>query len=283
MVTLPKPNGGFRWAQPSDAAQSSLTLACDALEPLASHFFTTRSWKLGQQTLDSANGWIDVAVAANVGVEHFGRLQQVPGAVAVTYKKGGRIPAGAMPEADIALTDDPSVAVAIQTADCLPVLIADRRTGAVAAAHAGWRGLAARVPAAVVARLAADLGSAAADLVVAIGPAIGACCYEVGDDVRASFTRSGFSAAQLDRWFRVEPLTLAANPPMPALATPRRPDHWFFDGWSCAREQLESAGVRGDQIFSADLCTASHPRVFCSYRRDGNTAGRMAAVIRRKK
>ena len=70
------------------------------------------------------------------------------------------------------------------------------------------------------------------------------------------------------------------NPPMRMLPPARRPNHWFFDGWSCVREQLESAGVPGDQIFNADLCTASHEAVFCSYRRDGAIAGRMAGVIR---
>jgi polyphenol oxidase len=276
MVTLPKPNRGFRWLQLPEGA----VLVCDALEPFAAHFFTTRAWRLGDRTPDAQNGWIEVAAAARVGIEHLGRLHQVHGAGSITYKKGERAPAGTMPQADIALTDDSAVALAIQTADCLPILIADRGTGAVAAAHAGWRGLAAHVPAVVVARLVADLGAHARDLAVAVGPAIGACCYEVGADVRAAFARGGCSPAQLDRWFQVEPLALAANPAMSAIGTTRRSDHWFFDGWSCAREQLEAAGVPRDQIFMSDFCTASHDEAFCSYRRDGAAAGRLAAVIR---
>ncbi len=258
-------------------------LVCRALEPYAPHFFTTRSWRLGDRTPRSESGWLDVAAAAQVGVEHFGRLQQVHGADAVTYKKGGEAPGGRMPNADIVLTDDPAVALAVQTADCLPMLIADPRTGAVAAAHAGWRGLVARVPAVTVERMAADFGSRPADLRVAIGPAIGACCYEVGEDVRGRFEQAMFEAEEVDRWFAVEPQVLASNPPMRTLAGGRRPHHWFFDGWACARRQLETAGVPRDQIFSADLCTASHDEAFCSYRRDGTVAGRMAAVIRSKK
>src|SRR3954467_14330798 len=142
MVTLPKPNGAFRWTQIANAP----ALVCGALEPYASHFFTTRGWRLGARTPESANGWRDIAIAANVGIEHLRCLRQVHGADAVIYKKSGRVPGGAAPEADIALTNDPAVAVAIQTADCLPILIAGRRTHAVAAAHAGWRGLAAGVP-----------------------------------------------------------------------------------------------------------------------------------------
>jgi len=252
---------------------------CEALEPFAAHFFTTRGWGLGERTTADA-GWEEVAAAAGVGVTRLGRVHQVHGAAAATYKKGGAGPSGPRPHADIVLTDDPSMAVSVQTADCLPILIVDRRTRAVAAAHAGWRGLAARVPAVAIERMAADFGSRADDLLVAAGPAIGACCYEVGEDVRAQFAQAGFTGAQRDRWFSPQPLALSPlNPPMRTLAATRRSDHWFFDGWACVRAQLESAGVPRDRIFSADLCTASH-EALCSYRRDGAIAGRLAGVIR---
>ena len=280
MVTLPKPNGGFRWAQPFADAQGKPALVCDALEPFARHFFTTRGWKLADRTIESTDGWKDVALAAHVGVESLSRLHQVHGADAAIYKVGRPAPGPEAPRADIALTDDPAVAVAVQTADCLPILIADRRTRAVAAAHAGWRGLAARVPLVAVERMHADFGSRVDDLVVAIGPAIGACCYEVGEDVRARFAQTGFASGQIARWFHIEPAQLVDNPPMRTLAATRRAGHWFFDAWSCVRDQLESAGVPHDRIFIADLCTASHEDTFCSYRRDGSVAGRMAAVIR---
>ena len=67
---------------------------------------------------------------------------------------------------------------------------------------------------------------------------------------------------------------------MPGLPTERRAEHWFFDAWTATRDQLESAGVPADQIYAAELCTASHPEVLCSYRRDGASAGRTAAAIR---
>lgn len=276
MVTLPKPNGAFRWNQ----IEGQPALVCEALEPFAHHFFTTRGWKLGERTPDAANGWLDVAQAAHVGVEQFGRLQQVHGRDVVTYKKGERVPAGAVPTADVAITDDPGIAVAVQTADCLPLLFVDRQRGAVAAAHAGWRGLAARVPDVTVGRMGADFGTNPGDLLVAAGPAIGACCYEVGEDVRNAFAAAGFNDAELGRWFLADPLTLQDNPPMKSLPATRRPGHWFFDGWSCVREQLESAGVPAGQIFLSNVCTASHDAACCSYRRDGSRAGRMAGVIK---
>jgi YfiH family protein len=226
-----------------------------------------------------------VAQAIEVGPSQLVRVRQVHGATAVVYRNGDETADGGTPraDADIILSDARDVALAIQTADCLPLLIADRRTGAVAAAHAGWRGLALSVPVVAVERLAHELGSRPADLTVAIGPAIGACCYEVGEDVRARFQEAGFDSSRLARWFTSDPAVSSGNPPMPSLPPTRRPGHWFFDGSQAARDQLESAGVPVGQVFVAGLCTASHPDAFCSYRRDGGgAAGRMAAVVRRR-
>ena len=102
------------------------------------------------------------------------------------------VPVSPLVAADIIAGDDASMALAIVTADCVPILIGDRRTGAVAAAHAGWRGTALRVAAAVVNAMKTSFGSRPADLVAAIGPSIGPCCYEVGGDVRERFEREGF-------------------------------------------------------------------------------------------
>jgi polyphenol oxidase len=212
-----------------------------------------------------------------VDATHLARLHQVHGAAVVLATARGR---DALPPADIHLTRDPDLALAVQTADCLPILLADTRTGAVAAAHAGWRGLAARVPEVVVGALARQFDSRPWDLVVAIGPSIGVCCYEVGADVRDAMSGAGFSERELERWFFDAPQPTAINPSLPAVRTERRAHHWFFDGWSAARAQLERAGVPAGQIHVASLCTASHPDLFCSYRRDGSPSGRMAGVIR---
>ena len=276
IVTSTQPSGGFRWVQLGTLS----ALVCLPVQPFADHFFTTREWRLGEPRQDAADGWIQVAAHASVPVERLGRLRQVHGTDVVTYKQGQQIPGGVTPTGDIVLTDNPSVALAVQTADCVPMLVVDRRTHTVAAAHAGWRGLAARVPVVVIDRMVSDVGCRREDLLVAIGPSIGACCYEVGEDVRARFIDERFSPSQTERWFRPEPASLAVNPPLPSVSHQQRQDHWFFDGWTSTREQLASAGVPPGQIFGADLCTASHESVFCSYRRDGAGAGRMAAIIR---
>ena len=278
MVTLPQPSGGFRWVQ----LGSKPALRCEALEPFARHFFTTKSWRLGSRVPDAPDGWPEVAEAADVDPRQLVRLTQVHGADVATYAEDEHNTRRERPRADIAVSDTASFVLTVQTADCLPVLLVARRSGAVAAAHAGWRGLVASVPRIAIDRLASDFGCDRRDILVAIGPAIGACCYEVGDDVRARFEDERFSGAQIGRWFRSTPARWSANPPMTSLSATRRPNHWFFDTWSCAREQLQQSGVPAEHIFTAELCTASH-EAFCSYRRDGAVAGRMAAVIGSKK
>jgi copper oxidase (laccase) domain-containing protein len=96
----------------------------------------------------------------------------------------------------------------------------------------------------------------------------------------ARFEAAGFSGVGLERWFVNEPRVSGVNPSMPGLPPKRRADHWFFDGWAAACEQLEWAGVPRDQVYVAELCTASHSDAFCSYRRDGSRAGRLAGAIR---
>jgi hypothetical protein len=283
MFTPPKPNGAFRWVQlPAGPA-----LVCESLEPFARHFFTTRDWKLGERT-EQDGGWVQIAEAAQVPRPALRHLRQVHGADAVVLRKAAgqaaadraTVAAAGTEEADILLTDDPTRAIAVKAADCLPILIVDRKTPVVAAAHAGWRGLASNVPLMAVDRLDAEFGSGRDDLLAAVGPAIGACCYEVGDDVRARFQM--FPANDVARWFTVHPAAWPRNPPLPSLSPTRRPGHWFFDPWQCVRDQLVSAGIPSNQIFIAELCTASHPDVFCSYRREGARAGRMVGAIRLK-
>src|SRR5437868_6488543 len=141
---LPQPNDAFAWAQ----AHGGPVLVCRPLEAVVSHFFTTREWRLGSGPAEgSDDAWADVAAAAEVTVANLVRLRQVHGASVVVRRAGMRdsretSPPLGRPEGDIMLSDDGSAALAIQTADCVPLLIADRRLGVAAAAHAGWRGLA---------------------------------------------------------------------------------------------------------------------------------------------
>jgi hypothetical protein len=258
----PQPSGRFEWVQ----AAGGPALVCGALRPFADHVFTTRAWALGSHPRTQDEDWQPVATGLGVEPARLARMHQVHGAAVVVRRVADapRLAGESLPDADILTSDDPSLALAVQTADCVPVLIADRVTGAVAAAHAGWRGLAARVPGVTVAALARELGSAPADLIAAIGPCISVERYEVGRDVRTRFLAAGFPAEAMARWFR------------PGA----RPEHWLFDGTRSVRDQLEAAGLQAGSIHSSGLCTATYPDLLCSYRRDGAGAGRLAAAIR---
>jgi hypothetical protein len=242
-----------------------VTLVCGALEPYAAHLFTTRVWRLGTAAPDDRDaGWQQVAETMGVDVPHLARLHQVHGVTVVVRRRGDEVAAqAALPDADILVSNDPSIALAIQTADCVPLLIADRATGAVAAAHAGWRGLAAGVPGIAVRAMRDAFATTPANVVAAIGPSICADNYEVDAAVRSGFEAAGATERQLARWF------------LPG----RRDAHWHFDGWQSAIDQLVDAGVPRTQIHAARLCTAAHSQL-CSYRRDGKDAGRIAAAIR---
>jgi YfiH family protein len=274
MSDLPQPSDGFRWVQ----AGRHAALVCEPLETIAAHLFATRHWTLGQSRIDGDDqrAWAEVAAALGVDAARLARVKQVHGAHVVTGSEALRHRC----EADALATVDADTALAVQTADCVPILVADRRTGAAAAIHAGWRGLAARIPEQAIAALIQSFAAVPRDLVAAIGPAIGACCYEVGTDVVNRFIAAGFPEDQLQDWFTRTAPASNRNPPMESVQVAGRPGHWFFNGPRCAQQMLERSGLEPDMIFNAQLCTASHPGVFCSYRRDGPPAGRMAAAIR---
>jgi hypothetical protein len=254
---------------------------CLALDEVAAHVMTTRAWRLGARSADdSADAWADVAQAMKVDPTALLRVHQIHGSAVAVRRGGQKAGRPDQPDADISVSNDPAAAVAVQSADCVPILIAARRTGCVAAAHAGWRGLAAGVATAVVGAMVREFDSDPHDLVAAIGPSIGPCCYEVGADVRDRFRATNVSATAIARWFHGRPQPTTANPSMPGLPSSPRPAHWYFDPWAATRDGLEAAGMLPDQIHVAMLCTASHADVFCSHRRDGPPAGRMAAAIR---
>jgi YfiH family protein len=270
---LPQPNQPFAWVQ----AAGKPALCCRPLRGVARHLFTTREWRLGSHAVvDDGEPWTDVAGAMDADPGTLVRLRQVHGSRAVTADAAR----STLPEADIIVNRDPNLTSVVQAADCAPLLLADRRTGSVGAAHAGWRGMAARAPQAAVNALDHHFDARARDLLVAVGPSIGACCYEVGDEVRERFVAAGFAPSEIAAWFRQAPVSLANNPSLPVTDPTPRAGRWFFDGWSCVRDQLVAAGVPLQQIYLANLCTASHPNAFPSYRRDGRGAGRLAAAIR---
>jgi hypothetical protein len=176
-------------------------------------------------------------------------LKQVHGAAVAEAPWDGT------PEADAAVASGPGWLLGIQTADCLPVLLVDPGRGLVAAAHAGWRGTAAGVAARAVEALVAR-GSRPEDVVAALGPGIGACCYEVGDDVRAAFGPAGTP------FFR---------------AGPRGRPH--LDVRAANVRQLLDAGLLPGSLHHVADCTRCRADLYHSYRRDGRAAGRMVSFV----
>ena len=175
-----------------------------------------------------------------------------------------RFSAASRPEADVLVSNDPRVAIAVRAADCVPLLIADPKTGTVAAVHAGWRGTAVAAAAAGVQALEREFGARPADLVAAIGPSIGACCYEVGSDVVDAFAAAGHARYTIDRWFVAKP----------------RETKLRFDTAGANRDQLILAGLKAQNVHVSGLCTAGHLDLFPSYRAEKANAGRIAGVIR---
>ncbi len=168
----------------------------------------------------------------------------------------------------------------VQTADCVPILLVDPRKHAAAAVHAGWRGTLQRVAVKAIGKMQMEFGTKAADLLAALGPAIGGCCYEVGTEVATQFL-SQFSKA--DEWFDElrtgdEPNPLQwLNMAPPGHQPP--PKNVLLDLRRANRAQLLEAGLRDRNVFVSDLCTACRRDILFSYRKEGPAAGRLLSVI----
>jgi len=192
-------------------------------------------------------------------------------------------PGGAL-RGDALLTRSPELLLAVQTADCVPILLADRRRRAVAAVHAGWRGTLARIAQKTLGRMKMEFDTRAEDVVAAFGPAIGGCCYEVGPEVAQAFAAQ---FAEAREWFEgpFERLVGGEDPaPFPWLSlTPPGHDapapRVRLDLRAANRRQLEAAGVPPQQIISSALCTACRTDLLFSHRRERGRTGRLMAVI----
>lgn len=181
---------------------------------------------------------------------------------------------------DASATDRPGLLLGIQTADCVPILLVDPKNRAVAAIHAGWRGTLARITQKAVGRMQLEFGSKPADLIAAIGPSIGPCCYEVAADFVTKFTaqfadaadyfdepRSGEEPNPL-QWLNMKP---------PGHQPP--PQNVHLDLRKANRSQLMAAGLIVKNIFVSDLCTACHTSLLFSHRREGPLSGRLLSAI----
>jgi YfiH family protein len=160
---------------------------------------------------------------------------------------------------DALVTDQPGVTVAVRTADCVPVLVYDRRRRAVAAIHAGWRGTLAGIVPRTFDQMGARFKTVASDLRVSIGPSAGPCCYEVDDTVLAPL-RSGLSDWR-------------------AVVRDDRGTRARLDLRELVRRQLVQLGIRPEHVTTVNLCTICHTDLFYSYRREGRVNGTMLSGI----
>jgi polyphenol oxidase len=251
-MTDPQPTGPFEWTQ----EPWGRALRCTRLP--VPHLFTSRDVMLrGDET-----EWTAVAESLGVSTDRLRLLKQVHGTTVVTARRGDVL-SSARPEADIIITNDPSIAIGVRTADCAAILLYDRAKNAVGAAHAGWRGTAANAARAVVRGMEKEFGTKPEDLIAAIGPLLGQCCGEVGPDVVDAFRAGGADAPSIGRWF-----------------TPGTGDRSWLDLEGANVDQLKAAGLDPRTIFASGLCTKTEQHRFHSYRAHGSNAGRLLAAIR---
>lgn len=242
---------GFEWR----VTPAGRALVSGELELLARHLFTTRENPVRSGTNDP--DYEAVGAHFQQSSRSVVRVRQVHGCRVLVVPRGEW--AGNVEEADAIVSSDARQVVSVRVADCVPILIADRRRRVVAAVHAGWRGTAAGVAVATVEAIG-GLGVPASDLVAVIGPSIGPCCYQVDAAVRERF-EAGHPAS--GTWFIED-----------------GPDRWRLDLWGANRAQLEASGVPSEAIVSARACTADGVSDWFSFRRDGPGTGRMVAAIR---
>ena len=233
-------------------------LQCRPLLELADHFFTAGDLELRADDRE----WTAVAERMGLSLDQLLLIRQVHLADVAVVRRG-RTGRWDRPDADAIVSDDPSSAVGVRVADCAPVLLADRRRGAVGAVHAGWRGTFQEAAAAGVEAMTREFGSEPRDLVAAIGPCLGPCCGEVGPEVVEAFREAGHGEDRVGRWFVTGP---SGRP--------------YLDMWRANADQLEAAGLEAGNIHVARLCTKTHAGALHSYRAEGDRAGRMVGVIR---
>lgn len=157
---------------------------------------------------------------------------------------------------DAVVSEIPGQYFTMTFADCVPLMFSDERRGVIAAAHAGWRGTALGIAAMTVRLMQNGFGCRAEDIIAAIGPSIGPCCFAVGDEVPKSFEAQGWPAA------------LAQTDGGPKI-----------DLWATNRRQLQESGVRRENIEVAGICTSCSVDRFYSHRAEAGRTGRFALCI----
>jgi YfiH family protein len=246
-------------------------------------------WNLKRRGADpavAAANWAAFVAAAGVPLARMVAPQQVHGTVVMPVD-GRDAGAGMQPGdpgivgADALVTRTPDLYLLTGCADCAPVFIVDPATPAVGLAHAGWRGAVGRIAAATVATMAREYGTDPADCIAVVGPAIGPCCYGVGQEV-IDAARDAFPEAD-DEWQGEPPLlTWTRRQPrwkMRRGDVPDAEERVYFDLWGANRRALLLAGLRPANIHLSGICTADHVDLFYSHRAEAGAAGRFMGLL----
>jgi len=222
------------------------------------HLFTTRQGGLGERgAFRSPDDWAPVAQAFGIAPDRVVTVHQVHGdEIVVVDAKGHRDVRGR--QADALVTDAPGIAVGIETADCVPVLLFDPGTPAAGAVHAGWRSTVQNIVQKAVLRMQHQYGADPSLMIAAIGPAIGPECYEVDEPVMGPLRQ--------------------AFPFWKDVAQARGNGRWSLDLVKANRLELLAAGLKERNVHSLGLCTSCRRDLFYSFRAEGRT-GRMLSVI----
>lgn len=178
--------------------------------------------------------------------------------------KGAMDKESRLPDTDALVTNQPDVCLMVLSADCVPVLLYDPECQVIAAIHAGWKGTAAKIVAEAVRTMQQEFGCSSQNILAGIGPSIGKCCFEVGEDVAEIFRH----LYPQSREFVTE-----------GKAGGKAGGKYQVDLWAVNRQELIEAGLKPENIEIAGLCSMCHPDHFFSYRRDGKLAGRFGAGI----
>lgn len=187
-------------------------------------------------------------------------------------------------QGDALLTRHSGILLTVQTADCVPILLADPRTRTVAAVHSGWRGTLKRIAEKTLGRMRMEFGTRPQDVIAVLGPAIGGCCYEVGHEVAKEFAAQFPNALE---WFEGPFDKTAAGDndpnwlPWLTMAPPGHapePRRVHLNLIAANRGILSAAGVPGENVFASELCTSCRTDLFFSYRKERQTGRMMAAI-----
>jgi hypothetical protein len=230
-------------------------------------------WDKRETVLKNRNAFQSAIGAADSPVV---LLKQFHSAVALFFAE----PPAEPHKGDALFTNSRGILLGVQTADCVPILLVDTKKRAVAAIHAGWRGSLSRIAQKTVGEMRRHFGSKPSDILAALGPAIGGCCYEVGTELVTEFTSQFADAAEYFDELRTgeEPNPLQWLNMMPPGHQPP-PKNVRLDLRKANRSQLLAAGLADKNIFGSDLCTACHTDLLFSYRKEGANSGRLLSAI----